>query len=182
MNQPSDWINLAGVLVSVFSAGFAVLSSRRASAAEEKAQKYQARAETQSRLARQAAEAAAVAQRESAEAASRAATALEKQIQMAEEQAELAEGVPWDVQHRKGSLWELWNVTDSPKFRVEISGPGVSSSHKPPVVDRMDGRSSVEFRGTTGYGASRRVEVRWHRREDAQGEPLVWAGTMPEEQ
>lgn len=174
-----DWITLAGVVVSAGSALWAVRSARRASDAEEKADKYRDTAETQARLATAAAEKAAIAQEQSAAAEKRAADALEKQIRLAVEQAAAAEWVPWRVEHRTGAIWELRNHSDYPKFIVKISGPGVSKRRAPAVIDRIDGHSAHEFWGTTDHGAELRVEVTWHRREDEQDDPLTWSGAMP---
>jgi hypothetical protein len=168
-----------GVVVSAFSASWAVISARRARSAEEKANDYQVRAEQQARRATLAAEESATAQRQSAAVEKRVADAIEKQNRRVEEQAELAEGVPWRLKHRKGAMWELWNDSDYPKFKVTIGGPGVSQNNRPPLFDRIDGHSSVEFWGTTHWGAKPQVVVTWYRHEDAQGDPLSWTGTRP---
>ena len=135
--------------------------------------------EQHARRAALAAEEAVVAQKESAAAEKRAADALEKQNRMAEEQAEIAEAVPWRLEHREGVKWELWNDSYYRKFKVTISGPGVSQSNPPGLIDHIDGHSSVEFWGTTTWGAKPEVVVTWYGREDAQGHPLSWTGTRP---
>ena len=145
----SDAISLGGVVVSVFSAGWALVSARRARGAQERADRYQARAEQQAGRATKAAEEAAAAERQSAAAAQRAADALEKQNRMAEEQADLAEGVPWRIEYQVGSTYDLWNDTQTPKFHVHISGEGVLRQK---TVDRIDGRSSAEFMGLDAMG------------------------------
>jgi hypothetical protein len=171
-----DWITLAGVIIAGGSAVWSVISARRASKAQFEAAHYQARAEQQAERARKAAEDAAVAQSESAAAARRAADALEKQNRMAEEQADLAEGVPWRIAHRAGSTYDLRNDTETPKFHVHIAGEGVL---RPKTVDRIDGRSSTDFMGLDAMGVGDQVEVTWHRREDHSDEPRRWTGTKP---
>jgi hypothetical protein len=175
----TDAISLGGVAVSVFSAGWAVLSARRARSAEEKANGYQASAEQHARRATLAAEESATAQRQSAAAEKRVADAIEKQNRSVEDQAEVAEGVSWRLEHREGAMWELWNDSDYPKFKVTIGGPGVSQNNRTPLIDRIDGHSSVDFWGTTHWGAKPQVVVTWYRQADAQGDPLTWTGTRP---
>jgi hypothetical protein len=178
--KAGDWITLAGVIVSLGSAVWAVVSARRAARAQAKADHYQARAEQNAERATKAAEEAAVAQKESAGSAKRAADALEKQNQMAEEFAAAAEGVPWRIEYREGALWELWNDSDLPKFNVQIGGSGVVAHRTKGLIDRIDGRSSHEFWGNTSWTRDEpRVEVTWHRRPDSQGDPLTWSGRRP---
>jgi hypothetical protein len=174
--QLSDSINLAGfvisgtsALIAAFSATWAVVSARRARSAEEKADHYQARAEQNAERATQAAEEASSAQR-------RLAEAIEKQNQAADDQAEQAEGVPWQLRHREGDLFDLWNITNTTKFGVQISGPGVL---RPKTADCVDGRSPVEFYGHPACGANNQVNVTWHRREDQTDEPRSWTGRKP---
>lgn len=157
-----------------------MVSAGRSRAAQQKADRYQARAEQDAERATQAAEEAAISQRQSAEAAQRAADALEKQNQMAEETAQAAEGVPWRITHRSGAQWELWNETDLPKFNVKIGGAGVVAHRTQQLIDRIDGRSSHEFWGQhpRGQGDEPRVEVTWHRRHNDDN-PLHWAGRLP---
>lgn len=171
-----NWISLAGVVIAGGSAVWAVVSARRAGRAQQRAEHYQARAEQNAERATQAAERAAVAETESAAAAKRAAAALERQNQIAEQQADLAEGVPWRLEYRTGSTYELWNDTDIPKFHVQIAGEGVL---RPKTVDRIDGRSSVDFMGFDAWGKGDKVEVAWHRREDQSDEPRRWSGNKP---
>ncbi|MGC2377989.1 MAG: hypothetical protein WA622_12775 [Mycobacterium sp.] len=177
--KPGDWITLAGVVVALFSAGWAVVSARRARAAQDVANHYQGRAEQAAERATKAAEDAVVAQRDAAAAAQRAADALEKQNQMAEQLAQAAEGVPWTVEHSSGAKWKLRNMSDHPKFAVRISGPGVSRNRTPAVIDRVDGRSSYEFWGSTSWGDEQRVTVSWHGRQDATDEERTWSDMMP---
>jgi hypothetical protein len=47
------------------------------------------------------------------------------------------------------------------------------------TVDRIDGRSSVDFFGFNAMGVGDRVEVTWHRREDRTDEPRQWNGNKP---
>jgi hypothetical protein len=161
------------------SALLALASARRAKRSEAAAQFDANRAETYQRRATEAAEEATVAQRQSAIAAKRVADALEKQHQLEVEQAEAAEGVPWRVEHSRGAKWLLRNNTDHPKFHVQISGPGVSTTRAPGVIPRIDGRSSFEFWGNTAFGSEARIDVTWHRREDRQDVPGSWSDTMP---
>jgi hypothetical protein len=171
-----DWSTLAGAVIAGGSAVWAVVSARRAGRAQERAEHYQARAEQNAERATQAAEKAAAAETQSAAAAKRAADALERQNQIAEEQADLAEGVPWRIEYRTGSLYDLWNDTGTPKFNVRIEGEGVLRSK---TVERIDGRSSVDFMGFDASGQGDKVEVTWHRRDDQSDEPRRWSGNKP---
>ncbi|MCV7006755.1 hypothetical protein [Mycobacterium gordonae] len=175
--KAAEWISLAGVVVTVVATTWAIVSAKRAAAAQSAAAHYQARAEQNAERATKAAEDAAVAQRQAALEAGRAAAALEEQNRRAEEQSELAEGVPWRITYRKGSLYDLWNDTGTTKFGVQISGEGVLRAK---TVDRFYGRSSVEFLGLDAMGVGDEVEVRWHRREDHSDEPpQLWVGNKP---
>lgn len=120
-----------------------------------------------------------MAAQEAATAQRRAAEALEKGNQRAEQFAHAAEKAPWRVEHSSGARWKLRNVTDYPKFKVTISGPGVSKNRTPAVIDRIDGRGSTEFWGNTFWGAEQRVTVTWRSRDDGQDEPHTWTDTMP---
>jgi hypothetical protein len=171
-----NWITLAGVVVAGGSAIWSVISARRAAVARARADHYQARAEQDAERATKAAEDAAAAERRSAAAAERAAEALEHQNRMAEEQADLAEGVPWRISYREGSLYDVWNETDTPKFHVQISGAGVLREK---TIDRIDGRSSSDFMGRNAMGVGDQVVVTWHRREDGSDKPRQWAGNKP---
>jgi hypothetical protein len=171
-----NWISLAGVVVAGGSALWAVVSARRASRAQANAAHYQARAEQQAERATKAAEKAAVAETESAAAARRAADALERQNQLAEEQNDRAEGVPWRIEFRTGSMYGLWNDTDTPKFHVHIGGEGVL---RPRTVPRLDGRSCTDFMGANIVGRGDNVEITWHRREDQSDQPHRWSGNKP---
>jgi hypothetical protein len=164
-----DWINLAGVIIAAGAAIWAVMSARRAAAAQDESAHHEARAEQAAERATQAAEDAAASHRRTAEA-------LEKQNRMAEEQADLAEGVPWRLAYQIGSMYDLWNDTDTPKFHVHISGPGVLREKS---VDRIHGRSSAEFMGLDAHGAGSQVDVTWHRREDQSDKPRQWTGNKP---
>jgi len=95
---------------------------------------------------------------------------------MAEEQADLAEGVPWRIAYRTGSLYDLWNDTETPKFHVHISGEGVLREK---TVDRIDGRSSTDFMGLDAAGVGDQVDVTWHRRQDLSDKPRRWKGNKP---
>jgi hypothetical protein len=169
-------ITLAGVVVSAVSATVALVQAKRAGAAQRAAAGSEAKAETERRLARSAAEEAAVAQREAAAAAKRTADAIEEQNRRADEEAELAEGVPWRITFRTGSLYDLWNDSDRPKFGVHISGEGVLRDK---TVARIDGRSSTDFMGLDAMGVGSRVDVTWHLREDRSDEPRRWSGNKP---
>jgi hypothetical protein len=171
-----NWISLAAVVVAGGSALWSVVSARRASRAQAKAEHYQARAEQQAERATKAAEHAAVAETASAAAAERAADALEKQNKMAEDQTDLAEGVPWRIEFQTGSTYDLWNDTQTPKFHVQISGEGVLRDK---TVERIDGRSSTDFMALNAMGIGDRVDVTWHRREDQSDETQRWSGNKP---
>lgn len=176
--KAADWISLAGVVVAALSALVAVVSAKRAAAAQRAAANHQAKAETERRLARQAAEDAATAQRQTAAEAGRVAEAVEEQNRRAEEQTEQAEGVPWQIRHHDGDLYDLWNTTNITKFGVHISGPGIVG-RGPLAFDRIDGRSSVQFL-IPPFGAEyNQVVVTWHRREDQTDEPRQWTGNKP---
>ncbi|MBX7453410.1 hypothetical protein GR927_35975 [Mycolicibacterium sp. 3033] len=175
-----DWISLAGVIIAGGSAVWSVVSARQANKAQAAAKDEQIEAKKQAGRAVEAAEKASAAQVEAAAAASRAADALEKHNRLVVEQAEAAEGVPWRVEHRSGAKWELHNDHDQPKFGVHISGGGVSKGrHAPEIIDRIDGRGSVEFWGDTSWGAGYSVTVTWHRLADRSDDALSWSGTMP---
>ena len=172
----ANWISLASFIAAAVSATVAVVQAKRASASQSSAAHSQARAEQQAERATQAAEEAAAWQRQAASAAQQSADALVEQNRRADEQAERAEGVPWEIRYREGDLYDLRNITDTTKFGVQISGSGVL---RPKTVDRIDGRSSEEFFGTSHSGAGNQVEVTWHRREDLSDEPRPWLGSKP---
>ena len=178
--EAGDWISLAGVViaavVAVVSAVWAVRSARAAGRAEEQAAQDRAVAEQQAERATHAAERAAVAEAASARAAERAAAALEEQNRRAEERDEQEEGVPWSIAFRRGSTYDLWNDTNTPKYAVRVFGEGVLREK---AVQRVDGRSSVEFMGLDASGVSNEVQVTWHRREDQSDEPRAWTGSKP---
>lgn|GEM_PF-7093909 len=172
----ANWISLASFIAAAVSATVAAVQARRASTSQSSAAHSQARAEQQAERATQAAEEAAAWQRQAASAAQQSADALVEQNRRADEQAERAEGVPWEIRYREGDLYDLWNITDTTKFGVQISGSGVL---RPKTVDRIDGRSSEEFFGTSHSGAGNQVEVTWHRREDLSDESRPWLGSKP---
>jgi hypothetical protein len=99
--------------------------------------------------------------------------------QLAVEKSEAAEWVPWEISLRDGSTYVLRNRSDQPKFKVLISGPGVSRVSVPSVFERVDGRGSVDFRGTTERHAKMRVEVTWHHKEDHLDAQQSWSDSMP---
>lgn len=175
-----DWISLAGVIVAaavaVVSAVWAVRAARRADAADVRAEQNRVAAEQQAERATRAAEQAAAAEVESARAAERSAAALEEQNRRAEEAAAAAEGVPWRLAYQRGSRYELWNDSDTPKFHVQISGEGVLRNVS---RERVDGRSPVEFMGLDAFGVGNEVVVTWHRRQDGTDAVLTWTGTKP---
>jgi hypothetical protein len=172
----ANWISLGSLLAAAVSAAVAVLQAKRASASKGAAEHHEARAAQNAERATKAAEEAAAWQRQAAASAQRSAEALEKQNRLVEEQAEQAEGVPWEIRYREGDLYDLWNSTNTTKFGAQISGPGVL---RPKTVDRIDGRSSEEFFGANHSGAGNQVEVTWHRREDLSDEPRLWRGSKP---
>lgn len=175
--KAADWISLAGVAVAALSALVAMVSAKRAAAAQRAAATHQASAETERRLARQAAEDAAIAQREAAAEAGRVAEAIENQNQRADERAQQAEGVPWRITHHDRDLYDLWNDTNTAKFGVEVSGPGVAGVDGP--FDRIDGRSSEQFLINPFGAGFTQVVVTWHRREDLSDEPRRWTCSKP---
>lgn len=177
--KAADWISLASFVAAAVSAVVALVQAKRASTSQSAAAHSQARAEQNAERATQAAEEAAAWQRKAASAAERSAEALEAQNRMAEELGEQAEGVPWEITYREGSLFDLWNTTGTTKFGVQISGGGVL---RPKAVDRIDGCSSVDFFATSHMGAGNDVLITWHRREDQTDEPRQWRGNKPPKQ
>ncbi len=175
--QVPTWIALAALVAPAISAAVAVIQARRATKAKDAAQLHEAKAEQNAARATKAAEEAAAWQRQAAAAAQRSAEALEAQNRMAEEHAERAEGVPWELRHAQGDQYDLWNVTDTAKFGVKISGGGVAGD---PVFDRVDGRSSARFMIAPFGGEADRIDVTWHRRDDLSDQPpQQWRGTRP---
>jgi hypothetical protein len=178
--KAADWISLAGVVVAALSALVAVVSAKRATTAQSAAADHQARAETERRLAREAAEEAATAQRQTAAEAGRVAKAVEEQNRRADEQVEQAEGVPWEIRHSELDVYDLLNITNTTKFAVEISGPGVAPLGEGSLAfERIDGRSSAQFMVAPFGGEYNQVVVTWHRREDKTDEPRQWTGNKP---
>ena len=163
------WVAAA---IAALAAFLSWRSSRKSKDAQDEANK-------QAGIATQAAVDAADAESRAADAAVRSAGALEQQTQHAIEQADAAESVPWRVEHRKGAKWQLWNDSAYPKFKVRISGPGITQRRTPDEVERIDGRSSFEFWGNTSWGAEQRVDVAWHQLSDGQDEPRTWSAPMP---
>jgi hypothetical protein len=180
----ANWIALGSfiaatvsAIVAGVSAGVAVLQARRAKMSKEAADRAQARAEQHAERATKAAEEAAAWQRQAASAAQQSADALLEQNRRADEQAEQAEGVPWEIRHHNADLYDLWNITNTTKFGVQVSGPGVGGVSG--AFDRIDGRSSVRFL-IAPFGAEfDQVVVTWHRREDLSDEPQRWTGNKP---
>lgn len=107
------------------------------------------------------------------------AKAVEEQNRRAEEETEQAEGVPWEIKHHGGDLYDLRNITNTTKFGVQISGPGVAGGSSPLTFDRVDGRSSVQFLIAPFGTEYNQVVVAWHRREDQTDEPRRWTGNKP---
>lgn len=171
-----NWITLAGVVITGGSTIWAVISAKRAAAARSEAAHHQVRAEQNAERATQAAEEAAAWQRQTATAAQQVAEAIAEQNRRADEDAELAEGVPWRITFRTGSTYDLWNDSDRPKFGVHIFGEGVLREK---TVDRIDGRSSEDFMALHASGKGSRVKIVWHRREDRADEPRQWSGNRP---
>jgi len=86
------------------------------------------------------------------------------------------ERMPWRIEHRSGSTYELWNDSATPKFYVGITGEGVRF---PRTLPRIDGHNSTSFQGRDAMGAGTPVDVTWHRREDQSDKPRHWAGKTP---
>lgn len=84
--------------------------------------------------------------------------------------------VPWQIAHRRGSMYELRNATDTPMFGVEISGEGVLRTMR---ADRIDGRSGIGFMGLDVFGGSDRVDVRWYLNKDRSDKPQTWSASKP---
>lgn len=166
----ANWISLGSLAAAAVSAAVAVVQARRASAAKDAAEHYEARAEQNAERATKAAEDAAAWQRQTAEA-------LEKQNRLVEERAEQAEGVPWEIRHHDGDLYDLWNITNTTKFGVQISGGGIGGG--PLRFDRIDGRSSARFLIAPFGAEADRIDVTWHRHQDLSDEPRSWRGNRP---
>ncbi|SHR31618.1 hypothetical protein [Mycobacteroides abscessus] len=168
-----DWINLAGVVVSASAAIWAAVSASKSKTAQDEATK-------QAGIATQAAVDAAGAEQRSADAAERSANALEEQNQMAADQAAIAEGVPWSIRYRSGSTYELWNDSDTPKFAVRVSGPGIRGEV---TAEQIHGRSCITFMNMAFWGAKNdQVVVNWHRLASSGDPELSWSGTVPAKQ
>jgi hypothetical protein len=101
---------------------------------------------------------------------------VQSETQSSDDRADPAEGAPWRTAHRRGMTYELRNVTDTPKFHVQISGEGVL---RPTTVKRVDGQSSIGFMGLDAFGASDQVDISWHRLEDRSDTPSTWSGIKP---
>jgi hypothetical protein len=86
------------------------------------------------------------------------------------------ERTPWRIEHRSGSMYELWNDSDTPKFYVGITGEGVRF---PRTAPRIDGHSSTSFQGPDAMDAGTQVEVTWHRRQDQSDKTRHWTGKTP---
>jgi hypothetical protein len=82
----------------------------------------------------------------------------------------------WGIRYREGSLYDVFNDGDTPKFGVKIAGEGVL---RDVTVERLDGRSSTDFMGLDASGIGDTVEIAWHRREDKSDEPRRWVGNKP---
>lgn len=100
---------------------------------------------------------------------------------MDEELQDAADGVPWRIEHREGSIWELFNLSDRPKYTVEITGTQIVKKRTRMPFERIDGRSSETFWCHTSMqtASDPSVVVTWHRRQDDQCEPKSWKGTIP---
>jgi len=83
---------------------------------------------------------------------------------------------PWRIEHRSGSMYELWNDSATPKFYVGITGEGVRYARTAP---RIDGHSSMSFQGLDAKGVGIQVDVTWHVREDQLDRPRRWTGNTP---
>lgn len=100
----------------------------------------------------------------------------EQKRRIAEEEAERAEGIPWIITYRKGDLYELRNVSNTPKFGVRISGEGIA---QPKEADRIDAQSTTSFMGLHAFGVGNEIIVSWHRREDQSDRPRLWRTQRP---
>jgi hypothetical protein len=167
--QSGEWAAWVAVAVSAASAVWSAASARRARQAQKQA-------EGQAERATAAAEKSAQAEVQSAEAATRSAAALEQSNRVAEERADLAEGVPWRIEYQRGSTYELWNDTDTPKFGITITGEGVLRNK---ALPKIDGRSCATFMGLDAMGVGDEVVVTWHREEDGSDQGRTWTGSKP---
>jgi KAP family P-loop domain len=107
--------------------------------------------------------------------AERPAEEAERQT-AASDPAETPEPVRWTLSYREGSLYQLSNDTDEPKFYVHVSGEAVL---RETTFDRVDAHSGVDFMGLDAAGVGHRVDVTWHRREDRSDELRHWTGNKP---
>ncbi|WNG84303.1 hypothetical protein C6A86_011995 [Mycobacterium sp. ITM-2016-00316] len=161
-----DWISLAGVVIAGGSAIWAASSARAARQA-------QLVADDRAEAAVKAERAAVAAQRDIAEQLSRSADIEAERARREAEQAESAEGVPWRLAHHRGDLYEARNESDKPKFHVAIDGPKLIN---PQVAERVDGRSSMQFRAIPAGGLGDEVLISWHRLEDKSDAARTWSG------
>jgi len=183
--KQGDWITLAGVIVTVFSAGWAVVSARRARAAQEKADHYQARSEQNAERATKAAEEAVVAQSRSAAAARRAADAAERSAAAAEaqqrretEEIEAIESDPWRLDPIPGrDDCYLINVAKTPNYGVTVNGLKIHNG--PARFDMIGPGKRVELSVMRIWHPDDCVEVSWHRRQDRSDPPQTRSEMIP---
>jgi hypothetical protein len=109
--------------------------------------------------------------------AERSARARKEKRRLAAQVVRAIERAPWRIEHRSGSMYELWNDSATPKFYVGITGEGVLYARTAP---RIDGHSSTSFQGPHAIGdVGTEVDVTWHRREDQSDKIRRWIGKTP---
>jgi hypothetical protein len=122
------------------------------------------------------AEGTAAAVLRSTAAAERSARARKEKKRTAARLARAIERAPWRIEHRSGSMYELWNDSATPKFYVGIMGEGVLYARTAPQID---GHRSMSFQGLDAMDVGTQVDVTWHRREDQSDRPRRWTGNTP---
>jgi hypothetical protein len=88
---------------------------------------------------------------------------------------EIADGT-WQLRHHRGSIYELFNDSTTPKFNVTVTGESII---RPVQVERIDARSSRTFVAVSAMGMDDSIVVRWHAHEDLSDEQSSWTATMP---
>lgn len=165
-------------IVAGWSAWSAWKSSRKSKAAESEAK-------TQAERALGAAE-------RSAGAAEKQAELAEKQAARASQDAQEAEAAPWDIYTRNNNDYYLQNLTNTPKYKVTLSGTAVvlASEINNAILDALSrfefvkklprfnqfdvvsGRSPVALDLKTKV-VDRKIIVSWYQTADCVGEPLT---------
>ena len=167
---------------SAIIAGWSAWLSWRSS---RKSKRAESEAKTQAEAALNAAE-------RSAAAAETQAALAEKQAARTEQEVEAAEAAPWNIYTRNGKNYYLQNLTNTPKYKISLSGTAVVLASaisnatlqvlsrfeflkKLPLCNQFD---VVHGRGTVALdlksrAADRRVFVSWYPTKDCTGDPLT---------